>query len=116
MRLSNVLAPAALALGLTAIPLFAQAQLQPPQPVLDSVPGDQTANTVPQTPPPGGGAEYDQQMTAHHVGNHHYDSAATEANDALLITEVKRALSHSDLSQPYALTVDADHGTVILAG
>jgi osmotically-inducible protein OsmY len=55
-------------------------------------------------------------MTAHHVGDHHYDSPAGEANDALLITEVKSAVAQADLAKPYALTVDADHGTVILTG
>ena len=55
-------------------------------------------------------------MTAHHAGFHHYDSAAVEAHDALLITEVKSALANANLKQPYAITVDADHGTVILTG
>jgi hypothetical protein len=59
---------------------------------------------------------YEQKMTAHHAENHHYESPAIEANDALLITEVKTAIANSNLNQPYAVTVDADHGIVILTG
>lgn len=95
---------------------FAQSPTQPPQPVPDTVPGDQTPNTGVQPPPPGGASMYQQNLSAHHAENHHYESAATEADDALLITEVKSAIAKSDLGQPYAITVDADHGIVILTG
>jgi hypothetical protein len=104
-----------LATGLLLLQQFAFAQ-SPPQPVPDNVPGDQTPNGYLPPPPPAGASLYEQKMTAHHVGDHHYDSAADEANDALLITEVKSAVANARLEQPYAITVDADHGTVILTG
>jgi hypothetical protein len=116
MRVFNTVAAATLVLGLAHASSFAQSPIQPPQPVLDTVQGDQTPNSGVQPPPPGGASMYQQNMTAHHVGNHHYDSAATQADDALLITEVKSAIAKSDLGQPYAVTVDADHGIVILTG
>ena len=116
MRILNRAAAAAIVLSLTQSPAMAQPPIQRPQPVPDTVPSDQSANGGLQEPPPGGASLYEQKMTAHHIGTHHYDSAATEANDALLITEVKSAIAKSDLHQPYALTVDADHGVVILSG
>src|ERR1700677_1418823 len=116
MRLKKLIGTAALAMLLVETAAFAQTAPQAPQPVPDNVPGDQTPNSGPQPPQPGGASLYEQKMTAHHVGNHHYDSPADQANDALLITEVKSALANADLGQPYAITVDADHGTVILTG
>ncbi|MHB8383051.1 MAG: BON domain-containing protein [Candidatus Binataceae bacterium] len=48
---------------------------------------------------------------------HHYASPATEANDAMLITAVKSALSKSRVAAGQtAVVVDCDHGTVTLAG
>jgi hypothetical protein len=116
MRFLNTFAAATIALGLAQASALAQSPIQPPQPVPDTVPGDQTPNTGLQPPPPGGASMYQQDMSAHHVANHHYDSAATQAEDALLITEVKSAIAKADLGQPYAITVDADHGMVILTG
>lgn len=116
MRLTKILGTAALAIMLGEAGAFAQPAPQAPQPVPDTVPGDQTPNKGLQPPPPGGASLYEQKMTAHHVGNHHYNSPGSEANDALLITEVKSALANANLGQPYAITVDADHGTVILTG
>jgi BON domain len=116
MRFRKLLGTAALTLLLAETAAFAQSVPQAPQPVPDNVPGDQTPNGGVQAPPPGGASLYKQKMTAHHVGNHKYDSPADQANDALLITEVKSALANADLGQPYAITVDADHGTVILTG
>ena len=116
MRVFNTVAATIVALGLAQAPALAQSPIQPPQPVPDTVPGDQTPNSGVQPPPPGGASMYQQNLTAHHVGNHHYDSAATQADDALLITEVKSAIAKSDLGQSYAITVDADHGMVILTG
>ena len=57
-----------------------------------------------------------ENMTAHHFDQHHYSSPAEEAQDALLITEVKSAIAKADIGPLYALTVDADHGTVSLTG
>jgi BON domain len=115
MRAFKIVGTAVIVLGLARAAAIAQEPVQP-QPVPDTVPGDQTSNNGVQPPPPGGASMYQQNLSAHHVGNHHYDSPADEANDALLITEVKSAISKSDLAQPYAITVDADHGTVILTG
>lgn len=116
MRFSKLIGTAALTTLLAQTPAFAQSAPQPPQPVPDTVPGDQTPNDGLQPPSAAGASLYEQKMTAHHVGNHHYNSPADEANDALLITEVKSALANADLGQSYAITVDADHGTVILTG
>lgn len=116
MRLIKLIGPSTLAVLIAQTSAFAQSAPQPPQPVPDNVPGDLTPNGGLQPPSSGGASLYEQKMAAHHVGNHHYDSPADEANDALLITEVKSALANADLPQPYAITVDADHGTVILTG
>jgi hypothetical protein len=116
MRASRTFAAAAIVLGLAQAPVLAQSPAHPPEPIPDTVPGDQTPNNGVQPPPPGGASGYEQNLTAHHLGYHHYDSAADEANDALLITEVKSAIAKSEFSQPYAITVDADHGIIILTG
>jgi osmotically-inducible protein OsmY len=47
---------------------------------------------------------------------HSYSSEAARANDAMLITEVKAALSKSGVTENQAVVVDCDHGTVTLAG
>ena len=54
--------------------------------------------------------------TAHLVGHHHYESSAEEANDALLITEVKSALADDGVGDDSAIVVDCDHGKVLLSG
>jgi hypothetical protein len=116
MRVLNIVGVAVITLGLAQASALAQSPIQQPQPPSDTVPGDQTPNSGVQPPPAGGASMYQQNLAAHHAENHHYDSAATEANDALLITEVKSAIAKSDLGQPYAVTVDADHGIVMLTG
>lgn len=47
---------------------------------------------------------------------HHYDSPAERANDALLITEVKSALAHDGVAEGHPVAVDCDHGKVLLSG
>jgi osmotically-inducible protein OsmY len=47
---------------------------------------------------------------------HNYESEADRANDALLITEVKKALADDGVTANRAVVVDCDHGTVSLDG
>jgi osmotically-inducible protein OsmY len=47
---------------------------------------------------------------------HHYNSPAERANDALLITEVKSALAHDGVADGYLVAVDCDHGKILLSG
>jgi len=47
---------------------------------------------------------------------HHYNSPAERANDALLITEVKSALANDGVGDGYLIAVDCDHGKVMLSG
>jgi osmotically-inducible protein OsmY len=47
---------------------------------------------------------------------HHYNSPAERANDALLITEVKSALAHDGVADGYVVAVDCDHGKILLSG
>ena len=47
---------------------------------------------------------------------HHYNSPAERANDALLITEVKSALAEDGVTDNYPVAVDCDHGKVLLSG
>lgn len=49
-------------------------------------------------------------------GEHHYNSPAERANDALLITEVKSALAEDGVADNYPVAVDCDHGKVLLSG
>jgi osmotically-inducible protein OsmY len=57
------------------------------------------------------------ELDSVHVSTvHNYQSAAQEANDALLITEVKKALADSGVAAHRAIVVDCDHGTVSLDG
>jgi osmotically-inducible protein OsmY len=58
-------------------------------------------------------AEHDSVTTS---AEHHYNSAAERANDALIITEVKSALAKEGISNGYPVEVDCDHGTVQLSG
>jgi osmotically-inducible protein OsmY len=50
------------------------------------------------------------------AGEHHYNSPAERANDALLITEVKSALASDGVADNYPVAVDCDHGKVLLSG
>jgi hypothetical protein len=47
---------------------------------------------------------------------HHYNSPAERANDALLITEVKSALADDGVGDGYLIAVDCDHGRILLSG
>ena len=47
---------------------------------------------------------------------HHYNSPAERANDALLITAVKSALADDGVADNYLVAVDCDHGKVLLSG
>ena len=47
---------------------------------------------------------------------HNYESQALRANDALLITEVKKALADDGVTAYRAVVVDCDHGTILLSG
>jgi osmotically-inducible protein OsmY len=47
---------------------------------------------------------------------HHYNSPAERANDAILITEVKSALADDGVADDYVVAVDCDHGKVLLSG
>jgi osmotically-inducible protein OsmY len=47
---------------------------------------------------------------------HHYNSPAERANDAMLITEVKSALADDGVSDNHVVAVDCDHGKVMLSG
>ena len=50
------------------------------------------------------------------TGDHHYNSPAERANDALLITEVKSALARDGVANNYPVAVDCDHGKILLSG
>jgi osmotically-inducible protein OsmY len=47
---------------------------------------------------------------------HHYNSPAERANDAMLITEVKSALADDGVGDGYLIAVDCDHGRILLSG
>ena|ERR1700722_5137782 len=47
---------------------------------------------------------------------HHYNSPAERANDALVITEVRSALADDGVGDGYLIAVDCDHGKVMLSG
>jgi len=47
---------------------------------------------------------------------HHYQSSADRANDALLITEVKSALADDGVAEDSPIVVDCDHGKILLSG
>ena len=47
---------------------------------------------------------------------HHYNSPAERANDAMLITEVKSALADDGVADNHVVAVDCDHGKVMLSG
>jgi len=50
------------------------------------------------------------------TAEHHYNSPAERANDAMLITEVKSALARDGVANNYAVAVDCDHGKILLSG
>jgi osmotically-inducible protein OsmY len=47
---------------------------------------------------------------------HHYNSPAERAKDALMITEVKNALANDGVGDGYPVAVDCDHGKIMLSG
>jgi hypothetical protein len=57
-----------------------------------------------------------EQEHAHSDTTHVYTSQATRANDALVITAVKSALSDDGVTTGHAVVVDCDHGVVTLTG
>jgi osmotically-inducible protein OsmY len=50
------------------------------------------------------------------MAEHHYNSPAERASDALLITEVKSALANDGVGDGYVVAVDCDHGKILLSG
>ena len=50
------------------------------------------------------------------TAEHHYNSPAERANDAMLITEVKSALADAGVADNHVVAVDCDHGKVLLSG
>jgi osmotically-inducible protein OsmY len=54
--------------------------------------------------------------SVHTSSVHNYASEADRANDALLITEVKKALDDDGVTAYRAVVVDCDHGTIVLNG
>jgi osmotically-inducible protein OsmY len=57
-----------------------------------------------------------EQDSVHTSTIHNYQSEAERANDALLITEVKKALADDGVAAYRAIVVDCDHGTISLDG
>jgi osmotically-inducible protein OsmY len=47
---------------------------------------------------------------------HHYNSPAERAKDALLISEVKSAIADDGVADGYLVAVDCDHGKILLSG
>ena len=58
----------------------------------------------------------EEQDQVHTSAVHNYQSAADRANDALLITEVKKALADDGVVAYRAVVVDCDHGSISLNG
>src|SRR5260370_7620286 len=54
--------------------------------------------------------------TVQSSAEHHYNSPAERASDALIITEVKSSLADKGISDRYPVAVDCDHGAVQLTG
>src|SRR5258708_37347204 len=54
--------------------------------------------------------------TVQSTAEHHYNSPAERARDALIITEVKSSLADKGISDRYPVEVDCDHGNVRLTG
>ena len=61
-------------------------------------------------------SESSEKDSVHTSAVHSYESEALRANDALLITEVKRALADDGVTAHRAVVVDCDHGTIVLGG
>jgi osmotically-inducible protein OsmY len=57
-----------------------------------------------------------ERDTVQSFEEHHYNSPAERASDALIITEVKASLADKGISDRYPVVVDSDHGTVQLNG
>lgn len=75
----------------------------------------------PRTSPSHDTATTTKSMTMEHdtvqsTAEHHYNSPAERARDALIITEVKSSLADKGISDRYPVAVDCDHGTVQLTG
>jgi osmotically-inducible protein OsmY len=47
---------------------------------------------------------------------HHYNTTAERAKDALLIIEVKSAIADDGVADGYLVAVDCDHGKILLSG
>ena len=60
--------------------------------------------------------KHSEQDSVHTSSVHNYNSEAVRANDALLITEVKKALADDGVTTGRAVAVYCDHGTVLLSG
>jgi hypothetical protein len=76
--------------------------------------GDSRAQEA--TPPGNYSFKSSESDSVHTSSVHNYQSEADRANDALLITEVKRALAEDGVTAYRAVVVDCDHGTVVLNG
>lgn len=57
----------------------------------------------------------EEKEAVHSVGVHHYQNPAQEAQDAMLITQVKTALG-TETSSASLVEVDCDHGVARLSG
>jgi osmotically-inducible protein OsmY len=57
-----------------------------------------------------------EQDSVHTSTIHNYQSDPERANDALLITEVKKAIADDGVAAYRAIVVDCDHGTISLDG
>jgi osmotically-inducible protein OsmY len=100
---TSIVAIAATAACLIAAPVPASAQQSMPSGAADTPAATLKSNTL-------------QEEHVHSATTHTYSSEAARANDAMLITEVKSALSKSGVTENQAVVVDCDHGTVTLAG
>jgi osmotically-inducible protein OsmY len=58
----------------------------------------------------------EEKEAVHSVGVHHYQNPAQEAQDALLITQVKTALATDGVTSGDLVEVDCDHGVARLSG
>ena len=71
---------------------------------------------IPPENPPATHFEKLERDTVKSSAEHHYNSPAERANDALIITEVKTSLADQGITDRYPVAVDCDHGTVQLTG
>lgn len=100
---TGIVAIAATAACLIAAPTTASAQQSMPSAAADTPAATLKSDSL-------------QEEHVHSATTHSYSSEAARANDAMLITEVKSALSKSGVTKNQAVVVDCDHGTVTLAG